>query len=303
MISLKNEFLYVSIIENCGFTVSEINFNNHNILYFPFSEDEYKKNLDLAGIPFLYPYANRLSRKKFILENKSILIKKNTTFYDGNGLPLHGFLLKTDKWKIKEKNNTFIIAEIDFCSDLYTLFPYKHKIEYKIELKKNEVHFYIKIFPYEKLPISFGFHPYFSIYNRNNTKLYLPAQKLIKTNKYLIPTGKLLDLEYFLLKNKINSKKEKNHFVLPLNFDWDHGFTDLKKQNDYNNIQLLTDYYKLNLVIDPFYQVLQVYSPNEKNFVCIEPMIATTNAFIDKKYITISENTTFHFYLLIEKLM
>jgi aldose 1-epimerase len=297
MIKLKNHYITISILEDCGMTISQIYYQNVSILYFPFTEEEYKNNQELAGIPFLYPFANRLSKKEFLLEKKFLRIPDNA-YFDPNGLPIHGFLLKS-KWNILKLTENTLIASINFADkDFYHLFPFKHQIEYKIEIWENQIHFYITILPEEPLPISFGFHPYFLLYDKkSNIQLILPVKKQIHTDKQLIPTGNFIPIEEFLKNNHITYTKSDGGYQININHFFDHGFIDFFDDKNFNVIQLIQPKYHLKLSMDRSFKVCQIYSPLEKNFICIEPMITQTNAFIQGNYLVINQETSFHYYL------
>ncbi|GIX41714.1 MAG: aldose 1-epimerase [Leptospiraceae bacterium] len=299
MITLNNSIFLVEILDDCGFTISQIYYKENSILYFPFSEKEYKGNKELAGIPFLYPFANRIARKEFYLEGKLIQISKDYSFFDPNDLPIHGFLLKSSYWNIKEKKDNYIIAKLDFKNNhLFELFPFKHSIEYKIELKENQIHFYITIIPEENIPVSFGFHPYFLLHHhKSDIKLILPAKKFIKTDEKLLPTGQLLSMEDFFEQYHILSKKVSEGYIFSVNHFFDYGFTDFFINNNYNKIQFIQKNYNLNINMDKNYKVCQIYSPLESNFICIEPMLTETNAFLTNNYILVKEKQIFHFYI------
>jgi aldose 1-epimerase len=300
MITLKNSNLYVEILEDCGFTVSQIYYKNRPILHFPYQEKEYKENPSLAGIPFLYPFANRLSKNEFFLENKRIQIEKQHSFFDGNQQPLHGYFLKTNLWNLIHKTDNTIVARIRFepSFKLYTMFPFLHTIEYKIELNDRQIHFYIKIKPEEKIPLSFGFHPYFLLREeKSKTQILLPAKKYIITNEFLIPTGEFLSIEEFFRRNSIDYSISQEGYIFDLNHFFDDGFTEFIYQKQYNQIRLNQKEYNLSIFMDPFYKVCQIYSPIDVNFVCIEPMISPTNAFISKTYQVLTEEKTFHYYI------
>ncbi len=306
MITLKNSIITIEIIEDCGFTVSQIYYKNHPILYFPYEVSEYKKNWDIAGIPFLYPYANRLSKSEFLLLDKKISIPKESKF-DANHLPIHGLLLKTDLWKIHWEtfylDSQSISAEIDFSKiELYKIFPFEHSINYKIEIKENQVHFYITIDPKEKLPISFGFHPYFNLYgDKQSIKLKLPAKKHINTDSYLIPLGENSPIESYFENIKKELRQDDEGYIFTIDHSFDDGFTEFYEKNNYNKIQLLQNTYVLDIYMDKHFEVCQIYSPIDKNFICIEPMITTTNAFIRGNYKIITEKTIFHYFLEIKE--
>ncbi len=299
MIILENQALKIEILEECGFTVSKIIFDNHNILYFPFSEGDYKNNYELAGIPFLYPWANRLSSIEFELYKKKINLSKAQIMKDKNGLLLHGILLKTDLWRIKELKKNYVIAELNFKNDLYEIFPFHHKIEYKIQVQNYEVDFLLTIFPEEDLPISFGFHPYFSLqgYDYKQISIYTPVRSWIQTDEFLIPVKKLPVEEYY---KKFNTKQSLDHY-------YDDTFTDFFYRDDFAIFELKYPDKILQIYFDVNYKVVQIYYPFENNkipdFICIEPMTNWPNSFISHQFEIIKQKKEFYFKIAILNLL
>jgi aldose 1-epimerase len=55
------------------------------------------------GIPLLYPWANRLARRRFSLADQQIVIDPRSTpvRLDPDGLPMHGLLSAASGWRVK----------------------------------------------------------------------------------------------------------------------------------------------------------------------------------------------------------
>lgn len=300
MLHLSNNLISLEILEDCGFTVSSIKFKGKEILYFPFNKEIYKRIKDLAGIPFLYPYANRLSKEEFDLKDKKIQLKDQAITRDFNRLPIHGFLSKTEQWKIVKKTKDFLKGRFDFSKEWLHYFPFEHTIEYSIYLIKNKIIFEIELKDFkEELPISFGLHPYFLLSPpKDNIKLTIPAKQWIETDNLLIPIA-LKEITAFFSKKKIKYEQENNHFKVFLNseFSWDNGFTDFEFINSFAQFKIQQKDYKLILYFGEGFSYCQIYSPKEANFICIEPMISITNAFITREYTTLSEPKNFTFII------
>lgn len=302
MISLQNKFFYIEILEDCGFTISKIKFKEYEILHFPYSYEEYKINKELAGIPFLYPFANRLEKEEFILEEKKVFFNSEFVFKDQNKFPIHGILLKTNQWKVIEYQKNFVKSIFEFKKDWLNFFPFEHTIEYSIELIENQIHFKIELKDFKNiLPMSFGFHPYFTFNDKkNNIKIFLPSRKWIKTNTKLFPVALENINSFFESKERnIVYQKVQEGVLIDLNdlYSWDDGFTDFFYKNGFAKFQLFQKDYKINLYFDKHYSICQIYSPKNENFICIEPMIAKTNAFITKDYVRISKPEFFLFII------
>ena len=59
------------------------------------------------GIPLLYPWANRLSRRRFAVAGREVVIDPDATplRLDANGLPMHGLLTAARGWSV-ERHDT-----------------------------------------------------------------------------------------------------------------------------------------------------------------------------------------------------
>ena len=121
IIELKNDSIIAKIAVNIGNTLFSLKQNETEKLYFPFSFDEYKTNTKLAGNPLMHPWANRLEADYIQVENQTYQFpenQKHLLYRDGNNLPLHGLLLKSDQWKTielyEDMETCFHIAELIF---------------------------------------------------------------------------------------------------------------------------------------------------------------------------------------------
>jgi aldose 1-epimerase len=275
---LSNGRISAEIAVNIGNTLYSLKQADDELLYFPFSLETYKASSKLAGNPFMHPWANRLEgayiqaegqRYDFPDEHKPLLYR------DGNNLPLHGLLLKSDQWKTVER-----YEEDGLCShtaafqfeqpDLLSVFPYRHSIQMKHQLKGNTLTVETTLFNNDEkaMPVSFGFHPYF-IRKDVNAALTIPAAHTIETNAVMIPTGNLISKEdrWKFSEDSIN--------LAAVSFD--DGFQDLKRNPEG---QAVFKYEDINVEFGTGYEYAQIYAPAsaDKPYVCIEPMTAVTNA-------------------------
>ena len=277
VIELKNEFISAKVAVNIGNTLFSFQ-EKKEILYFPFSLEEYKQNAKLAGVPFLHPFANRLEGGYIHIENTKYGFPKEQThllYRDGNNLPMHGLLLKSDQWKTIElfenENSSYHVAEFIFNDeDVLSIFPFNHRIQIKHQLQNNELKIETTVINEDEkeMPVSFGFHPYF-FKNNSTPTLSIPAGNVIEVDKVMIPTGKIFPKE-----NKWNFTEDT---VLLDTISFDDGFRDLKL--DSRN-QAVFSMDSVRVEFDEHYPFAQIYAPMhpEKPYVCIEPMTAPTNA-------------------------
>ena len=226
----------------------------------------------------MHPWANRLEDEYIHVENKKHNFSKeqlHLLYRDANNLPLHGLLLKSDKWKTielhEEENLCYHVAEFIFDDATFlSIFPFKHKIQIKHLLQNNELKIETTIINEDEkeMPISFGFHPYF-LRSSKDAQLMIPSINTIEVNDKMIPTGNLI-----LKEKKWNFTDDK---ISLETVSFDDGFQDLKRNE--NDLSIFS-FNEINVLFDENYSFTQIYAPQnpDKPYVCIEPMTAVTNA-------------------------
>ena len=229
----------------------------------------------------MHPWANRLEGDYITIGQQKHIFPKELygqIFRDGNGLPLHGLLLKTDKWRTEniEQTDSFIYhhASLDFIEEEWLrIFPFEHSLDMKTYLHEDEICVEMGIYNSgdQPMPLSFGFHPYFLIdpQNTNALQLTIPMKKVLEMNEKMIPNGQFISKEAL-------GAFENDKIILGQN-KFDHGFTG-EEQPGY--FHLKQGNREFDLYMDDDYNYAQVYAPNQpgKPYVCIEPMQAPTNA-------------------------
>lgn len=277
VVTLNNELLTAKIAVNLGNTLFSLRQDEKEALYFPYSLEAYKTNSKLAGNPFMHPWANRLEAEYMDVDNQKHHFPEeqlSLLYRDGNNLPLHGLLLKSDQWKTIElyegKDSCHHLAELVFDSAAWlSVFPFKHTIRIKHELRDRELRIETVILNEEgkEMPVSFGFHPYFSR-TKTDVPLTVPAENYIEVNDVMIPIGSVAPKE-----KRWNFRADK---ISLSEAAFDDGFQDLKFENN-KAMFLLED---INVIFGENYPFAQVYAPAhpDKPYVCIEPMTAATNA-------------------------
>ena len=278
IIELNNDLISARIIVNIGNTLFSLKQNEVEKMYFPFSFDEYKSNTKLAGNPFMHPWSNRLDADFILVDGEQSYFpteKKSLIYRDGNQLPLHGLLLKTDKWETidlyEDANVCWHLAELNFVyADWLSIFPFKHKIQIKHQLKDNELTIETIIINEDEkmMPVHFGFHPYF-LKTDEVIKLTIPAKNIIEVDDKMIPTGNSFAKE--------NVFDFENHQLNLSTLTLDNGFEHLI-YNENNQAEFLIN--DLKIIFDKNYSFAQIYAPNktDKPYVCVEPMTSETNA-------------------------
>ena len=90
-----------------------------------------------AGIPLLYPWANRLAEPRYRVLGQEVVLDKSSPLlhFDEHGLPMHGVPWPLLRWVVREARQDFMAAQLDwFSSDLLALFPFRHRVELAVTL-------------------------------------------------------------------------------------------------------------------------------------------------------------------------
>ncbi|MEQ9366656.1 MAG: aldose 1-epimerase [Leptospirales bacterium] len=226
-----------------------------NLLHFPWKDlNEYRDNFELGGNPLLYPWANRLSDPGgFEFAGRRVDFPDPPPFWrDAGGLPLHGCLLKSDRWRTvgtgpETSGGAVHRAEQIFDRDhpAFACFPFAHRLRVEHFLENSpenspgknsrpgrergargalrlRIRTTVENTGDSDLPLSFGYHPYFSYagFARAAVRIRLPATRCFETDDRLIPTGRLIPTE--------DLWPDRGDFPLA-SHAFDHGFTSLER--------------------------------------------------------------------------
>jgi galactose mutarotase-like enzyme len=145
------------------------------------------------------------------------------------------------------------------------VFPYRHRLEMTVTLTPEFLTVETTVHAQDAVPLSFGFHPYFGIPGlpRAQWQVELPAMRKLVLNERGIPTGQ---------------EEVFERFSGPLGERvFDAGFRTLDPQPKF----VLAGAGRLIAVeFLQGYPYAQVFAPNGKDFIALEPMTAPTNALV-----------------------
>jgi len=292
IIELSNEIIEAKISVKQGFNLYSLLFNETETIYFNEDLETYSQHKKLAGIPFMHPWSNRLNGDKILNRSLTINEKQKTIIYrDANHLPLHGLILKSDKWKITSTKATeseaSCTAKYSFDDkNLLAIFPFLHDVFLTIKLQGNSIFYTVEINnkSNKAMPVCFGFHPYFSLKNSSQIYLVTPGAAIAEVDNVLLPTQNFIEKDtLFPFQNDILDIK---------NQQIDHAFIHHNQDKKY---RLITDNYVVEFDLDKHYRVMQIYHPDkaEKPYICIEPMTALADALNHGNYAAIPAGKKF----------
>ena len=221
-----------------------------------------------AGIPLLYPWANRLAEPRYrVLDQEVVLDTSSPLLHlDEHGLPMHGVPWSLLRWAVTEAREDFVAARLDWSSrDLLSVFPFSHRVELAATIHRDSLTLETTVIAGSEgpVPVSFGFHPYLSLRElpRGNWRLELPAMRKLVLDGRGIPTG---DEEPFV---GFNAELGESGF--------DDGFALMEERTSFSVVGAGS---RLSVDFLEGYRYLQVFAPKDKDYIALEPMTAPTNA-------------------------
>jgi aldose 1-epimerase len=289
----------VSIIPSIGNAAIAMKVKGQDVLRFPYaSVDEFKGRPGLAGIPFLGPWANRLDETAFYANGK----KYNFNMDLGNvrgPIPIHGFLSYTKDWQVVEaksdKKSAWVTSRLEFFRhpEWMAQFPFAHTIQMTYRLADGvlEVNLRLENMSTDPMPVAVGFHPYYQLTDspRDEWTISVGArtQYILAPNK--IPTGETRPIEQLMPNPQAAALKD---------YDLDHVFGDLVRDaSGRATMSVKGKSQKLEVMFGPNYHAAVIYAPNppagqqnpngrggqnrppqNRNFICFEPMPGITDA-------------------------
>ena len=232
-----------------------------------------------AGIPLLYPWANRLAALHYRAVGRDVNLDAASPFlhFDEKGLPIHGVPWGQLYWKIIEAKPDSFLARLDWDRmELLALFPFPHGIEINSNIKPNSLTLNTRILANSgsPVPVSFGFHPYFGIPHlpRTQWRVQFPAMRKIQLDSHGIPTGATEDVGSF--------------DSLLADGSFDNGFALL---DDSARFSLSGAGYMIEVSFLEGFTHAQVFAPKDKDFIALEPMTAPINALVSGDRLRIVE--------------
>ena len=270
----------VAIAPSLGNLAYEFKVNGKNVLWMPNQTlAELKAKPQFGGIPFLAPWANRLSEDAFFANGKKFRLNPDLGNFprDQNQHPIHGLLTVSPYWTVTaleaDSDSAWVTSRLEFWKhpELMAQFPFAHALEMTHVLHGDtlEVRTTIENLSTDPMPVGIGYHPYFQLHDtpRDQWKVHLAARDHLALSKALIPTGERKPMEF--------------PDLFPLaGVALDDVFGGLLRDGSGNaTFSVEGAHEKISVVYGPKYTVAVVYAPPGRQFICFEPMSAVTDGF------------------------
>ena len=221
-----------------------------------------------AGIPLLYPWANRLGSLQYRAAGREVSLDASSSLlhFDDHKLPMHGVPWGQLQWNVLSSRADAMTARLDWLSqELLAIFPFPHHVEMAVRLRPITLDIQTTVFADSgsPVPISFGFHPYFGIPGtpRAEWTLNAPAMRKLALDAQGVPTGR---------------QTPSAPVAAQLgNTSYDDGFA---LTGDSARFSIARNGYSIAIEFTSGFPFAQLFAPKDKDFIAIEPMTAPTNA-------------------------
>lgn len=237
------------------------------------------------GIPFLHPWANRLSGPGYRAAGVGVDLREGSLGlrYDPGGLPMHGLLAASSEWGVEPPivpggdEREELVASFDFSSpELLASFPYPHEVEIAVTLEGRRLQVQTTIIPTsdQAVPLAFGFHPYITLPGvpREQWQVELPALEHRPVDVRGIPTG-------------ASAPAPAESFTLGER-TFDDGYVGVA---DGAQFVVSGGGRRVTVTFDEGYPAAQIFAPADDPVICFEPMAAPTNALVTGDGLRVAE--------------
>jgi len=301
----------VSLLPSVGNIAFDMTVNGHKVLRWPYaSVEEFKGRPTLSGIPFLGPWANRLDEQAFYANGKKYTFDMELGNVRG-AIPIHGFLTTGSQWQVvtvqADGESAWVTSRLEFYRNPLWMkqFPFAHTIEMTHRVRDGVLQVTTRIhnLSTEPMPVSIGFHPYFTLTDSRRDEWTVAVgartQWLLAPNK--IPTGETEPIERLFADPTAIALKDH---------DLDHVFSDLIRDSDGRAVMTVKGKtQQIDVLVGPRYRAVVIYAPRpaptpastptstpasapppggagqpaspsqpDRNFICFEPMAGITDA-------------------------
>jgi len=158
------------------------------------------------------------------------------------------------------------VARLDWTtSDLLAVFPFRHELEIAATIRTDGLMLETTLVASTDgpVPVSFGFHPYFGLPDlpRAEWRLKLPAMQRLVLDQRGIPTGEEEAFDGF--DAELGESTFDDCFALP---------------GGSSSVSLAGAGRRITVEFITGFPYAQIFAPNGKDYVALEPMTAPTNA-------------------------
>jgi galactose mutarotase-like enzyme len=227
--------------------------------------EAYASSGSTMGIPLLYPWANRLSERRFALAGETVDLDRAPGRFrdDGEtGLAIHGAVTAGGAWTLEAQDERSLRASFDWAAheDLMAAFPFAHRAVYEAALDEDGGALRLSVSVDRRVPVAFGFHPYFTL--APGDRLEAPVRERLVLDERKLPTGERAPAAP--LAGARGGRAYDDAYVAPR-----------------GPCVLAGEERTITTRLEQGFGFLQVFAPPGEEVVSFEPMTAPTNALVN----------------------
>jgi galactose mutarotase-like enzyme len=233
-----------------------------------------------TGLPINAPFANRLSRRRFTLEGRPVVLGRDVAA-DRHGSPIHGTFQArpfiVDRVEATAARASLVASYHHRDRAVLRAFPFDHSVTITAVLDARALHVTTTVTTRERVavPVSFGWHPFLQVpgSTRSRWRLRLPAGRHAVLDERLLPTG------------EEHAEPATTVALARRTFD-DHYRLGRDRR-----FELAGPRGRVVVRLGEGYEYAQIYVPEPDapvwattDFACIEPMTAPIDALVTGSY-------------------
>ncbi len=279
----------LEIVPSAGMAIVSLIFQGSEHLAMPDPLNEFMRSPRTGGIPLLYPWANRLRTDHYAFEDHTVDLSSVPGIKrDDAGHPMHGVMLRFDKWSLdshRDGERAVIEGTVDWEDhpDLMAAFPFPHRltVRWTIESVQQELVLTssMKIETTDNdVPVVAGWHPYFSPPVSERAKYVIRGPRMAAITlddgglpvreEHAVVVGPLESLD-----GPLEMRTYDDLFEAPVSgFEW----------------VIEGDDTEISIAGGPEWSAIQLYTPSDGRYICVEPMVARTAALSDDDHMMIA---------------
>ena len=279
-ITIGDGALEATFVPEVGMVGNALRHNGEELLFQRDGLAAYKEHGSVFALPLLHPYANRLSSWEFELGGQQVKLDPDSPIAHrdaATGTAIHGLLAASPHWKVIDADRNILTAELDFAAvpEYMAAFPFAHKVRYAASIAETTltVAFSVIATGDQRVPVSFGFHPYLTLpgSDRREWQLEIPVASQGVLDERMIPTGETKVIAPGELDGPFGDRTFDTSFPTVYSDGADGSSRPFS---------LADGSRKISLQHVSGYPVSQVYASDNSDFICFEPMTAPIDAMV-----------------------
>ena len=240
-----------------------------------------------TGLPLLAPWANRVGSDSYRVGRRTVDLADAPGLHrDGNGLPIHGTLVGRRGWRVDQVGSSRGAARLratfaaDADAEVMASFPFPHRIGVAFRVRPGEVAVTTSVTATGRVrvPISFGWHPYFRLPGEDlaDLRVRLPVVDRLGLDARMLPTG------------RAERQPAATRRLAPGGHDDAYRFAGRA-----HSLALVGRRRRVVVTMGSAYPFGQVYAPAGSTVVALEPMTAAIDALGDGSTPFVAPGATF----------